>query len=85
VTSYTTGLLIGRAFALANVSSMPEDHAVRELAGLAAHEPAALHAARLRFQELVGRRSGSIEDRRALRLIERAVLELATFEVAAIG
>jgi hypothetical protein len=83
--SYTAGLLIGRAFALANASTVPEDDAVCELLNLAQSEPEALLVARGRFRSFLDAHPDSIEDRRALRLIEAAAGRCAATEGELVG
>lgn len=71
---YTTGLLIGRAFAHANRSaSNASEDVAEELCQLADGDRTALVLARARFQEFLAGPTPSPADERALRLLEAAL------------
>jgi hypothetical protein len=70
---YTTGLLVGRAYALAHDPTCDPHEAVHELTSLASEEPGALADAVDRFRQLTGRPSASAQEQGALRLLVAAL------------
>lgn len=74
--TYNTGMLMGRAFALANgalpPTDRPEDPAA-ELCDLAGGDRTTLQQAAAHYRELVAGRTPGVEDQRALTLLESAL------------
>lgn len=77
---YNTGMLMGRAFALANgalpPADRPEDPAA-ELCDLAGGDQATLRQAAAHYRQLVAGRAPGLEDRRALALLDAALVHTA--------
>ena len=69
--TYNTALVVGRAFALANADHEEVGDPVRDLCRLA-NDRLTLLLAQDRFREFLARRP-TVEDQRALDLLERAV------------
>jgi hypothetical protein len=71
---YTTGLLVGRAYALAHASP---HGAVAELRDLAAGDEAALVAAEARMRAFADRPTGGFHEQRAAQLLTAALLTMS--------
>lgn len=74
--AYNTGMLMGRAFALANGARPPHqrpDDPAAELCDLAGGAAAALQLAAAHYRELVAGGAPGVEDERALALLDAAV------------
>ncbi len=70
---YNTGLLVGRAFALANGSAGDRQRLAAELCTLADGDRMALVLAQARYREFLAERAGCPEEARALALLDAAL------------
>ena len=70
---YNTGLLVGRAFALANGSAGDRQRLAAELCTLADGDRTALVLAQARYREFLAERAGCPEEARALALLDAAL------------